>query len=94
MPHRHDFQVLYARSRAHTAWQLRHIDPQRAEVDAKRALDIGLSLGDLQTSAWASLSLAFHAVHAGTTLPEIHNLIKRAMGEFAYLHNVRGLTCA
>lgn len=63
-------------------------------MDAKRALDIGLSLGDFTTSAWATLSLAFYAIHAGTKLADIQDLIKRAMGEFAYLHDVRGLTCA
>ncbi len=94
MPHRPDFQLLGARNRALNAWRLRHIDPQCAEVDAMRALDIGTSLGDFTTSAWASLSLAFHAVHAGTHLLEIQNLIKRAMGDFAYSHDTRGLSCA
>ena len=78
MPHRSDFQLQGARNRALNAWRLRHIDPQYAEADAKRALDIGQSLGDFTTSAWASLSLAFHAIHAGTNLLEIQNLIKRA----------------
>ncbi len=94
MPHRPDFQLQGARNRALNAWRLRHIDPQDAEVDAKRALDIGTSLGDFTTSAWACLSLAFHAIHAGTNLLEIQNLIKRAMGDFAYLHDTRGLSCA
>jgi hypothetical protein len=94
MPTQHNFQLQGARNRALKAWRLRHIDPQYAEAEAKRALDIGFSLGDFSTSAWATLSLAFHAIHAGTNLPDIRELIKRAMGEFAYLHDIRGLTCA
>ncbi len=90
----HDFQTQGARNRALKAWRLRHIDPQYAEAEAKRALDIGFKLGDLSTNAWATLSLAFHAIHAGTSVLDIQSLIKRVLGEFAYLHDIRGLTCA